>query len=338
MVRGRLLAGGVVLLVAVVITIAGCRADPGPAQPPATPAGGDPATIAPAPATPTPTVAPVVGGSAGCGQPLPADLRPGETVGRTLESAGRTRTYLVYVPSAAASPTPLPVVFNFHGLGSTGAQQHLYGGWVPIAEREGFVVISPDGVNNSWLLAAGLDDIRFVRDLVAALADELCLDQDRVYASGMSNGGFMSTTLACRANDLIAGIAPVAGQSAPGAACGPRPVPVISFHGTDDAVVPYAGGTITAGAFTGGPFAGVPPIVEAWAKQNGCDATPVETRVATDVTRVEFAGCGAPVVHYRVEGGGHTWPGGPAVPRLGPTTTSISASEIIWEFFEANGG
>ncbi len=338
MTRGRLLAVLALLPVALGITLAGCGGEDGAPAPTAEPTATASAPESPTPApTATPT-APAVRGTPGCGQPLAAGLRAGETTSRTLQSAGRTRTYLVHVPKGYDPARPIPLVLNFHGLGSNGAQQHVYGGWVPLADREGFVVASPNGVDNSWLLAAGLDDIQFVRDLVAALGGELCLDPARVFASGMSNGGFMSTTLACRASDIIAAIAPVAGQSAPGAACSEEPVPVVSFHGTADGVVPYEAGTVTAGAVTGTPFEGVPSIVGKWAAHNGCSGEPSESRVAADVVKVEYAGCSAPVVHYRVEGGGHTWPGAPAVPRLGTTTTSINAAEVAWAFFVAVTG
>ena len=336
--RGRLLALLALLLVALGISLGACTGTDEPAAPAPSPSPTEaPASPSPSPA-PSPAPAPALRGTPGCRQPLPADLKAGETVSRTLQSAGRTRTYLVYVPPAAGpAAEPMPLVLNFHGLGSTGAQQHVYGGWVPIAQREGFVVASPNGVQNSWLIAAGLDDIQFVRDLVAALGNELCLDPGRIYATGMSNGGFMSTTLACQAQDLIAAIAPVSGESAPGPGCGGRPVPLVLFHGTDDAVVPYQAGTINAGAVSGTPFPGVAAVLGEWAKHNGCsDAPPVETRIAADVVKVEYQGCRAPVVHYRVEGGGHTWPGAVPVPRLGATTTSISASDIAWEFFKAN--
>ncbi|WP_322817592.1 PHB depolymerase family esterase [Tepidiforma sp.] len=324
-----------VALLAAAAFLAGCRDGGGDAAPTAEPtAPSEASALAPSP-TPTPSPQPTLRGTPGCGRALPADLKPGETVSRVIQSANRTRTYLAYVPPAAGpASAPMALVLNFHGYGSNGAQQHIYAGLVPIAEREGFVVVSPNGLDNAWLLTAGLDDIQFVRDLVATLGQELCLDPARVYATGMSNGGFMSTTLACRAGDLVAAIAPVAGESSPGPACGSRAVPMIVFHGTGDAVVPYQPGPIQAGVFTGTPFAGVASVLRAWADRNGCSAgEPVETRVADDVVAVEYQDCTAPVVHYRIEGGGHTWPGAVAVPRLGKTTTSISASEVMWAFF-----
>lgn len=339
MTRTRLTAF-LTLLTLAALLVAGCRDRGGDATPAPEPSPTSAAT-APAPTptpSPTPTPKAAVRGTPGCGRALPADLKPGETTSRVIQSANRTRTYLVYVPPVGGpTAAPMAVVLNFHGYTSTGAQQHIYSGLVPIAEREGFVVVSPNGIDNAWLLTVGLDDIQFVRDLVATLGGELCLDPARVYATGISNGGFMSTTLACRASDLIAAIAPVSGESAPGPVCGKRPMPILVFHGTADAAVPYEPGPIQAGVFTGTPFAGVAATLRAWADHNGCSpADPKETRVAEDVVRVEYQGCAAPVVHYRIEGGGHTWPGAVPVPRLGKTTSSISASELMWEFFAAH--
>lgn len=341
--RARLLGLVALLLVAIGPGLAGCRDGDGDQSPtPSATATASTPGASPSPggatptaraATATATTAPAATATtaASACPALPSDLRPGETTRRGLESAGRQRAYLVYVPRGYDASRPLPLMLNFHGLGSSMAEQHVYAGWAPLADREGFIVVSPDGVERSWLLAAGLDDIRFVRDLVAELEEELCIDPAQVYTSGMSNGGFMSTVLACQANDLIAGVIAVTGATPPTSGCGPRPVPFVLFQGTEDPVVPYAGGPIVIGGQQRGTFQGVGPILEGWAKQNRCTDGPVETRVAEDVVKVEYTGCAAPVVHYRIEGGGHTWPGAVPVPRLGKTTTSISASEEGWK-------
>jgi polyhydroxybutyrate depolymerase len=114
--------------------------------------------------------------------------------------------------------------------------------------------------------------------------------------------------------------------------CG-EPVPFIEFHGTDDRIVPYEAGVL---APTGGPFAGVPALMEGWAEFNGCEGAPAETRITGTVVFREYPGCDAPTGHYVIEGGGHTWPGGLTIERLGTTTKEISAPEIAWAFFEAN--
>lgn len=302
------------------------------ATPTTTPVGSptsSPGTVEPtATATPLPSPSPTASGTACTLGPAPA-FPPGETTDATIVSGDRQRTYLIYVPETYDGTVSVPLVLNFHGLGSNAAQQHIYAGLVPIAEREGFIVVSPDGVNNSWLITPGVNDIQFTRDLVAGLSEALCIDPGAVFSTGMSNGGFMSAALACAAGDLVAAVAPVAGVLGPTAICG-EPVPILQFHGTNDAVVPYEGGTISA---TGGPFGGIEPIMEDWAEHNGCSIEPVTSEASPSVDLVEFPDCDAETAHYVVEGGGHTWPGGPAVARLGATTTEISASELMWQFF-----
>jgi polyhydroxybutyrate depolymerase len=261
-----------------------------------------------------------------------AAFPPGRSSAGTITSEGRERTFRLYVPSSYNGTRQVALVLNFHGLGSNGTGQEFYSGLVPLAEREGFLVASPDGINRSWLITPGVNDIQFTRDLVAAIAETACVDPDRVYATGMSNGGFMSSALACFASDLVAAVAPVAGMTAPGALCG-EPVPFIEFHGTDDQVVPYEQGIL---APTGGSFAGVPALMEAWAEFNGCEGEPREKPVGESVVFREYQGCDVPTGHYVVKGGGHTLPGAVAVERLGATTQEISAMEIAWAFFEAN--
>ena len=265
-------------------------------------------------------------------QPGSALPPAGTTSEHTLSSGGVERSYLLYVPPGYDGRRPAPLVLNFHGLGSTGAQQHIYAGLVPVAEREGFLVASPDGINRAWLTNPGIDDIQFTRDLVEEISRLACIDAGRVYATGMSNGGFMSAALACVAGDLLAAVAPVAGMTPANRLCG-EPVPFIEFHGTGDSVVPYEPGIL---APTGGDFAGVPELIAGWAAFNGCEGEPTERRLSDEVVFREFGGCDAPTGHYVVAGGGHTWPGAIAIGRLGATTRDISAAEIAWAFFEAN--
>src|SRR5690606_35123548 len=187
--------------------------------------------------------------------------------------------------------------------------------------------------------------------------ETLCVDTNRVYVTGLSNGAFMTSAVACAYADRVAAVAPVAGiQDVDG--CDPaRPVPVVAFHGTDDQFVSFEGGLgpavadLPAPDGSGGTVGDAPPpttggsdepsvpeITAAWAERNGCDAEPEAEEVADDVT-VERYPCpdGADVALYRVEGGGHTWPGSEFSASLeeimGTTTMAISANEVMWEFF-----
>jgi polyhydroxybutyrate depolymerase len=190
-------------------------------------------------------------------------------------------------------------------------------------------------------------DIAFFGDLLDLLEAELCVDTERVYSTGMSNGAQMSSLLACRMSDRIAAVAPVAGAEF-FETCDGRPVPVIAFHGSADPIVTYEGGGLNATTIANMQYwkgdmpeglpvhRGVDAALSAWAAHNGCDPQPVEERVSPDVRRRVWQNCAAPTVLYVIDGGGHAWPGKP-VPafeaQFGPGTTEIDASTLIFEFF-----
>lgn len=294
-------------------------------------AAAPPSATATSPASATPpTPAPTVVRSSPTASAGGCTLEAGLS-GRTLISGQVQRGYRVYVPAAAAPGAP--VVLNFHGLGSSAREQEPYSGLVAVADREGFILVTPDGTGSprGWasfsFAPTGTDDVQFVRDLIEALATDLCIDRSRVYATGISNGGFMSSRLACELSDQVAAIGPVAGTHFPGN-CG-RPVPVLAFHGTADAVVPYGRGVILSLI----PYPGVEAAMAQWAAHNGCEGEPAVERASPSVRRLVYQGCAAETVLYAVEGGGHTWPGAVPVPRLGPTTDEISAAELLWGFF-----
>lgn len=247
--------------------------------------------------------------------------------------AGRKRTARVHFPAAYDGNKPLPVVLDFHGRGMTPDQENLMTGMNAKGDSAGFVSVHPAGVGNTWNAALccspasteNVDDVGFVRALTEELEKKFCVDPKRFFATGISNGGFITNRLACELSDRIAAIAPVAGQllSAP---CSPkRPVAVMHFHGTSDTVVPYGGGL------------GMPAIeqsVKAWAGRNACSASPKQTYSKGDTTCVTYEQCkdGADVTLCTVQEGGHTWPGG--FPGLGKTTTDIRATDALWEFFQ----
>ncbi|MBI3467483.1 MAG: hypothetical protein HY000_31120 [Planctomycetes bacterium] len=229
-------------------------------------------------------------------------------------------------------------------------------GFSPVADKHGFAVAYPDGINGLWRFWEGdaapakkklarvkAEDIGFIAELIDQLIKEGVADRRRVYVTGISNGSYMTNRLGCELSDRIAAIAPVAGtipkimseHMKPG-----RPIPVIYFHGTEDKIVGVNG----ADFLTKRELSlSADELVEWWAKHNGCTAKPELDKLpdkADDGTTVErnsfSAGkAGAPVIYYEVHGGGHTWPGGFAQPEalLGKTCRDINASEIIWEFF-----
>jgi polyhydroxybutyrate depolymerase len=291
----------------------------------------------------------------------PGAMRTGVPAGittRTVAVDGESRSYRIEVPAGYRPSRAAPLLFDFHGLGSNKEQQALYSRLEVKGGKAGYVVVTPDatgGAAKRWVPPpfAGTD-VDFVRALLSTTEQELCIDVRRVFAAGMSSGAVFSTALACELPGTLAAIAPVAGVNAH-AVCDPGtpPVAVLAFHGTADGVVPYMGG-----AFFSGVDASVLPdairdrvselarlqarpvtdAVAQWAAFDGCSATPRTTKVSEDVTRTAYRGCraGTAVVLDTVVQGGHTWPGGVDVARLGTTTHSIDASELIVRFFTAH--
>ncbi len=258
----------------------------------------------------------------------------------TLQHDGLERTYTVHIPPAYDGVARLPLVFNFHGFGSNARDQALYSGLPAKGDAEGFIVVSPNGTGErqSWNLAlaitGGVDDISFVDALLDRLESELCIDSTRVYAVGMSNGAAFAQRVACAMPDRIAAVAAVTALSYP-VTCGTnQPIPVIAFHGTADPCVPFEGGTSQCGAMY--PVRSIEESARLWAEHNRCNEEPSLANVSKHVRTIAYSECAAEVavVLFVVEGGGHTWPGAIDVPRLGPVTREINATDLIWEFFE----
>ncbi|MFN2556487.1 MAG: PHB depolymerase family esterase [Nitriliruptorales bacterium] len=255
---------------------------------------------------------------------------------RQVEVAGAVRTYLLALPSSYSSARPAPLILNFHGFGSNADQQAAYSRLNELGSERGFVVVTPQGSGSParWTLPGtipGSDEVAFVRALLDELHELWCIDDGRVYATGMSNGAAFSALLACRLEGRIAAIAPVAGINLVEPCESPVPVSVIAFHGTADSVVPFAGGRI-ADRFV---VRSVPGAVAEWATHGRCVPDAEEVRIAAGVRLRAYDACpgGIAVRLYIVDGGGHTWPGSPALPSLGPVTHQIDASRLLLDFF-----
>lgn len=295
-----------------------------------------------------------------------------------LEVAGNSYSIRVLTPTARDNlDGPLPVVMNWHGLGSNGFQQAQLTGYEFLAEQEGFLVAHPTGLRaagvtasgievpdaqqgrRSWELAQldapGRDDVAMTSLLIDHLVADFCGDETRVYATGMSNGGFFTSLLVCELADRLAAAVSVAGLSHPDSCAPDRPVPFMAFHGTADRVVPYEGGESTlledSGTADGDAAdAAVPAELQAFFEQSmpdefdqfaasfGCDPEPVAEPISDDVTAFRYEGCSddVPLVFHRIDGGGHTWPGAPLglllTRPLGETTFDVSATIDGWEF------
>ena len=292
-------------------------------------------------ATTATTTTAATSSSAGCGgTTTPAT---GQTSKHTLTFGGAERTYLLHVPAAYDPTTPTPVVFEFHGFGSSAAQQIAYGDFRPLAERHRFLVVAPDGQGTPRHFtyrasATEADDVAFATALLDRLENELCIDRRRVFATGMSNGGALSSVLACRAPDRFAAVAPVAAFFySPGCAPDGRPAPIAALMGRDDPIVPYEGGQVRC---CGGPtIPAAEDTMARFAERSACEEPPVDAQVSPSVRHRHWEGCAADnaVELYSIDGGGHTWPGAPArTGRLGATTDELVATDTIWAFFTAH--
>jgi polyhydroxybutyrate depolymerase len=311
------------------------------------PEARDPATTVPARPTTTTgvtttTAAPTTTTTTGappCDRPHAAGQ-----AGDSFEFDGVDRAYTLFVPSAYDGRRALPVVFNFHGYGGNGGQQMLYSDLDTVAEREGFLVVAPDGQGTAetrhWNLTgeAGFqNDVAMTGALLDHLAATLCIDARRAYATGMSYGGVMTSVLACTANDRFAAFAPVAGMIAVPGCARDRTVAIVGFMGTDDPTIPFEGGQVRCCGQPTLPSA--PDAMAGWAAHNACAPTFTDARLGSEVRRRTWSRCrpGGDVAFYIVDGGGHTWPGSPIDnPRLGHTTRQINADELMWQFFEAH--
>jgi polyhydroxybutyrate depolymerase len=252
----------------------------------------------------------------------------GSLVQKQIAVNGTTRTYLLYVPTYIATLPDVPLVLVFHAQGTGPTYMAGTTAMHEIAEREGFIVAYPAGIQKSWNAGDdqpanyaeknGIDDVGFVRTLVADLQRRYRIDSNRIFAAGLSNGGSFSYSLACDTAHFAA-VASVASQMVDATCRPPARVSVLHVHGTDDQVNPWQGGENMAGRM-------LPPVgsvLDFWARHDGCRLP----RVGSATGFSWYNGCanGRHVEFHLVQGGRHQWD------QPGPDT-----SELVWDFFFAN--
>jgi polyhydroxybutyrate depolymerase len=295
--------------------------------------------------------------SPGCASAPQAELTLAK---RTLTVDRKARWYLISTPPSSSRVRPLPLVLDIHGLDEGAQIEALTTQLGPLGQRVGFISVFPEGTGSPLQWDTDATGPNYDLDYVQALLDQVeadqCVDETRVYATGLSDGAFMTSLLACDMSNRIAAFAPVSGVQLPSPCHATRRVPILAFHGTADPILLFNGGiglgvlkhalgqtkgpapsTKVPPANLNGP--GYPATVASWAKRDGCAANPVDTKLAPQVIRrVYRCPAGVAVEFYIIIGGGHAWPGSKFSEEIaaitGPTTFEINASTTIWAFFK----
>jgi len=271
----------------------------------------------------------------------------------SISHGNHQRTASVYVPPTYSPSKPAPLVLVFHGGGGNAGNAQRTAQMKEQADRHGLIVAYPSGTGrfkdtlltwNAWTCCGyamnnNVDDVGFVRELIAALKRRYSIDDKRIYATGLSNGGMLSYRLACELSGQIAAIAPVAGALNTDSCAPKQPVSVLIFHGTEDQYVLYEGG-VNKKRFPGSEPRADRSVAHAfatWSRLDKCHPQP-PTQISEGVRKtacINGTG-GTEVVLYTIEGQGHAWPGGQPGLRNGnvdPPTQQISATDTMIEFF-----
>lgn len=275
-----------------------------------------------------------------------------------IEVGDRDRTYLYHHPPGWGAPEnagkTFPLVISLHGRMGQGISQESLTHMTDVADREGFIVVYPDGFRRSWHDAREsgpaadhhVDDVAFIDKLIDTFIAEHAADPTRVYITGTSNGGFMTYRIACQLAGKIAAAAPVIAlmpDQTPFECKPSRPVPIMITAGDADPLIPYEGGAVTGDDDKGHNMSAQATRAK-WAEMNACEGGVdfMQTiDVVDDGTRIHemrHSSCaqGSEVALFTVEGGGHTWPGGKQyLPErfIGKTSQDLDLSQEIWTFF-----
>ena len=280
--------------------------------------------------------------------------KPSEQKTVNLTVDGNARSFIVYLPTGYNNAGKMPLIFAIHGGSGTPEGMINIANFKTIADRDKVVLVYPAGIQNNWNDGRpttpnqlGINDVSFFNQMCDYMINNYSVDGTKIYATGISNGGFMSSRLGCELSNRIAAIAVDAASIeattiAPN--CNPgRPVPAIYIHGTTDPLVPFTGGTVSPGA--GGTAISHFQAIDKWITINGCNTTPTITDlpdIANDGTTIKQrvysnSTNGSEVVSYVILNGGHTWPQGyqylnEAI--IGKTSQDMNACEVIWTFFK----
>lgn len=280
----------------------------------------------------------------------------------SLKFGGLTRTFIVHVPPSFNGKSKVPVVFMLHGAGGSGAGADSETGWTSKSDREGFIVVFPDGTpprpslparfllnprlwnDGSGRGAAGkenIDDVGFISSIIDFLETHYAADPDRIYCTGFSNGASMTFSVGVNLSNRIAAIAPVSGHLWLKQKQLAYPVPLLFIIGTEDPLNPIAGGNVK---LPWGVEQYHPPVEDSlkeWERMLGCGPRVETARDGNGVRELVYDRCskGGEVLYYRIDGLGHVWPGGQnKLPEkwVGKPSDKLNATNVIWDFFKAH--
>jgi polyhydroxybutyrate depolymerase len=294
----------VAVAVAIALLVAACGSS----------SSGDAQTSSPAAATTSApgTTTAAASASAGASPASPACAAGAQAPASKV--AGAPLDTLLRVPASARGHRA-PLILALHFASGTGAQMEQATRYTPEAARSGFAVAYPTASENNFWSLDDLDKLAKTLDAVERVA---CIDPARVYVSGISNGGFMATVLACRMAGRIAAAALFApGVNGIGDCAPSRPISVLEVHGTSDPIVPYRD---------------IPAFVAGWAKRDGCSSRSTAQRRSATVTIFRWPGCrgGAQVEHLRLTRGKHI----ELLPQL--RAAGVDPARTAWAFLRAH--
>jgi polyhydroxybutyrate depolymerase len=286
--------------------------------------------------------------------PPPDKFSEQKTVNLTID--GNERSFIIYLPIGYNNAGKMPMIFSIHGGSGTPEGMINISNFKTIADKDKIVLLYPAGIQKNWNDGRpttpnqlGINDVNFFNQLCNYMIENYSVDGTRIYATGISNGGFMSSRLGCELSNKIAAIAVVAATieaTTIAANCKPiKPLPALYIHGTADPLVPFTGGIMTAVGTAGGTILSHFQTIDKWIGLNKCNTIPVILDlpdIANDGTTIKqriYSGGtdGSEVVSYVILNGGHTWPQGFQYLNeiiIGKTSQDMNACEVIWNFLK----
>src|SRR4030095_3865189 len=269
---------------------------------------------------------------------------------------GIERVYIVHVPSGLNTGIAYPLILVLHGGGGNAKQMMKFSKFNKTADNESFIAVYPEGYRKNWSdgrigdeLPMARDDVKFISMMLDTIASKYSIDTGRIFATGISNGGFFSIYLAYKLSNRILAVAPVCAaipENLKDKFTLTNPVSMMLINGTEDPLVKYEGGSVGFREGDRGKSISTDETINIWIKQIGCNNTPMEEKLPDinkedDCKAVKYTYSGrvkgSEVVLIKIEGGGHTWPGGMQyLPKLfvGTVCKDFNANDVICEFFK----